>query len=161
MRVLPVPCARGEVPALPQFRDFLDRFKPAPAPGAASRVGVAGDRSRESARELGPVLALLAATHADCERIVAAAGETARQLAEQAQQQAAAIAAEAQRRADAARAAAAAEVSAAAQEQASKVIEDARRQARSWRRPDDQQVSSLIGAAVGLVTVLPNGNLAR
>jgi hypothetical protein len=146
--------------ALPQFRDFLDRFRPAPAPGAASRVAVAADRARQLSDELQPVLALLAATHAECERVVAAAHREARQLEDQAHQQVAATRAEAQRRAEAARATAAEEVIAAARERAGKAVDDALRRARSWRRANDQQVSELVGAAVELIMTLPDGSLA-
>jgi hypothetical protein len=50
---------------LPQARDFLNRFRPAGAPGAASRVAVPADRTAELASELVPVLALLAGTDAE------------------------------------------------------------------------------------------------
>ena len=146
---------------MPQFRDFLDRFRPAPAPGAASRVGVAADRTRELMAELDPVLALLAATHADCERIIAVARQEARGIADQAQQQAIAATAEAQRRAEAASAAAADRLVAAAREQARRAVGEARQRAQAPRRATDEQISELIGTAVRLVRTLPDMSLVR
>jgi hypothetical protein len=51
---------------VPDLRDFLSRFRPAGAPGAAL-AGVPADRRRELEAEVGPVLALLAGTQAECE----------------------------------------------------------------------------------------------
>jgi len=138
-----------------QFRDFLARFRPAGSPGAASRVGVAVDRARELSGELEPVLALLAASHAECERIVAEAGQDARQIMEEAREHAAAAEAEAGRRAAAARAAAAEEALATARDQASRAVQDAARHERQQRGAAEQQVSELVRVAVGLVRALP------
>ncbi len=146
---------------MPQFRDFLDRFRPAPAPGAASRLGVASDRARDLSDELQPVLALLMATHAECERIIASAHRDALQIAGEAQQQAAAIAGEAQRTAEAARAAAADQVLSEARAQANTGTDDARQRAQSWPQASDQQVSALVGAALELVVTLPHESLAE
>lgn len=66
---------------MPQARDFLDRFRPAGAPGAASRAAVPADRTAELASELVPVLALLAGTDAECDRIITAARRDAEQTA--------------------------------------------------------------------------------
>jgi len=140
---------------LPQFRDFLARFRPAGSPGAASRVGVAADRVRELSAELEPVLALLAPAHAECERILAGAGADARRIMGEAREHAAAVATAAQRRAEAVRAAAAEEVLAAARDQASALIQDAAQRAQEPRRDDERQVSDLIATAVGLVKALP------
>ena len=54
-------------------RAFLDRFRPAGAPGAAGGAGVPADLAREPGAGVGPVLALLDNTHAECERLIAAA----------------------------------------------------------------------------------------
>jgi hypothetical protein len=140
---------------LPQFRDFLARFRPAGSPGAASRVGVAADRAREVSTELEPVLALLAATHAECARIITEAGQDARQLEEEAREQAAVAAAEARRRAAVARAAAADEVLAAARHQAATAARDAAREAQHPRGGTDQRIDELVDAAVELVRRLP------
>ncbi len=44
---------------MPQWRNFLDRFRPAGTPGAAGRPGIPADRSADAAAELTAVLALL------------------------------------------------------------------------------------------------------
>ncbi|WP_330180126.1 hypothetical protein OHB26_27395 [Nocardia sp. NBC_01503] len=44
---------------MPQWRDFLDRFRPAGAPGAAAPRGVPADRAAELTAELTPLLARL------------------------------------------------------------------------------------------------------
>jgi flagellar biosynthesis/type III secretory pathway protein FliH len=140
---------------LPQFRDFLARFRPAGSPGAASRVGVAADRMHELSAELEPVLALLAPAHRECEQIIAGARSDARQIMDQAHEDAAAVGVQARRRADETRAAAAEEALAAARDRAAALIRDAGRRAQQQRRPTDQQVSELVATAVGLVRTLP------
>lgn len=140
---------------LPQFRDFLARLRPAGAPGAASRVGVAADRVRERSAELEPVLAMLAGAQAECAAIVAEARRDARRIAEKAQEQAAMASAEARRRAEAARAEAVAEVLAAARQQAARA---ARGATPRVRQPDDvteQRIEELVSAAVEMVRRLP------
>jgi F0F1-type ATP synthase membrane subunit b/b' len=140
---------------LPQFRDFLARFRPAGSPGAASRVGVAADRMRELSAELEPVLALLAPTHAECERIIAGARSDARQIMDEAREDAAAVSARARHRADGVRAATAEEALAAARDRVTALIRDAGRRAQQPRRATDRQVSELVATAVGLVKTLP------
>jgi len=44
---------------MPQWRDFLERFRPAGTPGAATPRGVPADRVAEAAAELAPLLSLL------------------------------------------------------------------------------------------------------
>src|SRR5512135_1507062 len=56
------------VAAMADLRDFLARFRPAGTPGAA-RAGVPADRPAELEAEVGPVLALLAGTDAECGRL--------------------------------------------------------------------------------------------
>jgi cell division septum initiation protein DivIVA len=146
---------------VPQLRGFLDRFRPAGAPGAAGRVGVPGDRARELAAELEPVLTTLADTDAECGRIVARAQHEARRIAEQARDQAAAIAADAQQRADAARNAAAERVLAAAQADARLAASVAAEQARQRPGVADWQVNELIAAAIDLVRSQPEGGGLR
>lgn len=140
---------------MPQFRDFLARFRPAGSPGAASRVGVAADRARELSAELAPVLALLAPTHRECKRIVAKAERDAGQIMQDARERAAAMAAEAGRRAEAVRAATAEETAAAARGEAGRAVRDAVRRAQQPRRDVEQQINELVSDAVGLVTTLP------
>jgi hypothetical protein len=52
-----------------QWRDFLGRFRPAAAPGAASPRGVPADRAAAAATELEPLFALLDDIDAEAERI--------------------------------------------------------------------------------------------
>jgi cell division septum initiation protein DivIVA len=145
-------------PELPQFRDFLARFRPAGSPGAASRVGVAADRMRELSAELEPVLALLAPAHAECERIIAGAKSDAQRIMDEAREDAAVVRAQARRRADEVRTAAAEEALAAARERATTLIRDAGRRAQQPRPATDRQVSELVATAVGLVRTLPRGS---
>lgn len=96
---------------MPDLRDFLTRFRPVGTPGAAMARGVPADRVAEREAELAPVLALLAETQQDAERVRRAADEQAERQRMRAREQADAIVTEAKRRAEAERAAAAARVS--------------------------------------------------
>ncbi|MGY2063099.1 hypothetical protein ACW9HQ_50115 [Nocardia gipuzkoensis] len=44
---------------MPRWGDFLDRFRPAGAPGAAGAAGIPADRATDAAMELTPVLTRL------------------------------------------------------------------------------------------------------
>ena len=132
-------------------RDFLDRFRPAGTPGAAGGAGVPADLGRELGAEIGPVLALLDDTHAECERIVAAARREAEQTAAAAQAETARIGEEAGRLARIARDDAAEEVLARARAEASAAETDAGRQAARIRRLAKRRLSGLVDAATGLV----------
>jgi hypothetical protein len=50
-------------------RTFLDRFRPAGAPGAPTAAAVPSDRAARVADELAPVFEALAATMAECDEI--------------------------------------------------------------------------------------------
>jgi hypothetical protein len=144
---------------LPQARDFLDRFRPAGAPGAASRAGVPADRAAELATELEPVLALLDGAYAECGRIIDAAQQDAEQIAEQDREEAAAIATEAKQRARAAQDAAVEHVLAAACAEAEEAVRSAA--ARADRRRAafaDGRADRLATLAVGLLRARPTGN---
>lgn len=52
-----------------QWRDFLGRFRPAGAPGAASPRGVPTDRAAAAAAELEPLFALLDEINAEVDRV--------------------------------------------------------------------------------------------
>jgi F0F1-type ATP synthase membrane subunit b/b' len=101
---------------MPQLRDFLDRFRPAGAPGAAARARGPVDRARELAAEVVPVLTLLDDTRAECEQIVARARRDAAAIMAEARAEAAAISADGDQRAQAVRDEAARQVTAAEQE---------------------------------------------
>ena len=92
---------------MPQWRDFLERFRPAGTPGAAAQGGVPADRTAEMATELEPVFMLLDDVHAAAARIIRRAGEQADEIRQDAGRQAAEIVARAQAQAGTARAEAA------------------------------------------------------
>ncbi len=135
---------------MPQLRDFLSRFRPAGAPGAA-RAGVPADRSRDLAEEVGPVLALLAGTDAACGQIVARARRDAERVTAGAKAEAAAITADAGRRAAAARDEAARQVMAAARDEAARAVEAARQQAAQTRERAAQRMPALVGRTVDTI----------
>lgn len=132
--------------------DFLSRFKPAAAPGSASRAGVPADRAAQLAAELDPVLGMLRPTRERCATIAAEGEQEAARIARQAADRVAAIAAEGAERAAAARDAAAGEVVSAAQAHAAAEFSAAVQSARSRPMPDEADVAALIRLAVGLVT---------
>jgi len=132
---------------VPDLRDFLSRFRPAGAPGAA-RAGVPADRRSELAAEVGPVLALLTGTQAECERIVAQAGRDAAQLTAEATTEAAAIAADAEPRAAGGREEAAGRVMTAARDEAATAVRDAERQAAGISELAGRRMPALVGRAV-------------
>lgn len=87
-------------------RDFLQRFRPAGAPGAAARSGVPADRVAELEAELAPVFVALAATEAEAAALRQEAAEEADQIRADAKRAADATVTEARMRADAVRQAA-------------------------------------------------------
>jgi hypothetical protein len=134
-----------------QARDFLDRFRPAGAPGPAARAGVPADRAAELAAEVEPVLALLDGTYAECQQIIAAARQEADRITAEAQAHVAAIGQEAGRQARTARDQAAAEVLTQARVQAQAATADASRQALQISRLAGRRLPVLVAAAAGLV----------
>lgn len=139
---------------MPQLGDFLSRFRPAGAPGAASRVGVPADRAAELADELGPVLALLDDTQAECARKVAEARQEAERIAAAARAEADRIIADAAGRAETARAQAAAQVLDAARTDGAAAERAAAERARERPRPSEDDVRALIQAAIELVRAM-------
>lgn len=133
---------------MPQLRDFLDRFRPAGAPGAAARAGVPVDRAGELAEEVVPVLTLLDDTQAECERIVARARRDAGAIIARARVEAAAIGADGDQRARAVRAEAARQVAAAAAAAAAAMVADAEQEAVRIRARGGQRMPGLVGAAL-------------
>ena len=138
---------------MPDLRDFLSRFRPAGAPGAA-RAGVPADRRRELEAEVAPVLALLAGTQAEGERIIAQARQDAGQLAGEAAAEAAAIAADAGRRAAAARENAARQIEAAARDEAATARRDAEHQAAATRELAARRMPAMADRAVDAIRQL-------
>jgi hypothetical protein len=93
---------------MPQWRDFLERFRPAGTPGAAAQGGVPADRIADTAAELEPVFMMLDDVQAEAARILRCAVEHADAIRQDAGRQAAEMVSEAQAQAEAARADAAA-----------------------------------------------------
>ncbi len=93
---------------MPQWRDFLERFRPAGTPGAAAQGGVPADRIADTAAELEPVFMMLDDAQAEAARIRRCAVEHADAIRQDAGRQAAEIVAEARAQAEVARAEAAA-----------------------------------------------------
>lgn len=92
---------------MPQWRDFLERFRPAGTPGAAAQGGVPADRTADTASELEPVFLMLDDVQAEAARNLRRAAEQADEIRKDAGRQAAQIVAEAQAQAETARAEAA------------------------------------------------------
>lgn len=124
-----------------RVRDYLDRFRPAGAPGAASGAGVPADRRADLDVELRPVFAALTEVEQECARIREQADRRARARSDEAAERARTIVAGAASDARATRAAAAvsgrrqaagwiAEIGAAADREAEAV----QRRARAVRR---------------------------
>jgi len=139
---------------VPQLRDFLDRFRPAGAPGAIARAAVPSGRSRQVA-ELSPVLDLLGGTQAECEQVIAQAGRDAVRIVAEARAQAAAVAAEAERRARSVGDEAARQVVDAARADARQALDAAAQQAARERQLATQRIPALVSRAVDLVRALP------
>jgi vacuolar-type H+-ATPase subunit H len=139
---------------MPPLRDFLTRFRPAGSPGAAARAGVPVDRSGELESEVAPVLALLAGTEAQRERLVTEARREAEQIVATARSAAGAIAADAAQRAETVREQAAQQVLTAAREQAVRTVEEARQQAAQTRELARQRMPALVSRTVGTIRQL-------
>ncbi|HUY45429.1 MAG TPA: hypothetical protein VMV92_06845 [Streptosporangiaceae bacterium] len=143
---------------MPQLRDFLDRFRPAGAPGAAARAAVPVDRSSELEAELAPVLALLDGVDAECARIVAQARREAERITGAAREEAAAQLGDADRRARAAREQTVQEVMAAARAETVGAVASARREALRSRELAGQRIPALVSRAADLVRGLGTGD---
>jgi cell division septum initiation protein DivIVA len=139
---------------MPQLRDFLSRFRPAGAPGAAARVGVPADRSRELEAEVGPVLALLEDVDAECARILDQARRDADDVRAAALAQAAAITADGDRTAQGVREEAARQVLDEARNEASQAVETAQRQAARIRELARLRMPALADRAVAEIRQL-------
>lgn len=139
---------------MPQLRDFIHRFRPAGAPGAAGCAGVPADRARELAAEVVPVLTLLDDTRAECERIVARARRDATAIMAAARAEAAAISADGDQRARAVRDEAARQITAAAATAAAAMVADAEQEAVRIRARAGQRMPRLVGAALAEIRQL-------
>jgi vacuolar-type H+-ATPase subunit H len=115
---------------------------------------VPADRSRELESEVAPVLALLADTEAERERLIEQAGRDAEQTVAAARSAAAAIAADAAQRAETVREQAARQVMSVAREQAAGTVADARQQAAQIRELARQRMPALVSRVVGTIRQL-------
>ena len=131
------------------LRDFLSRFRPAGAPGAAARAGVPVDRKRELEAEVGPVLGLLDGTRAECESIIARARRDADGIVAGARSEAAAIEADGGRRAAAARDEAVRRLADAAAADAAAMVADAERRADLVRALAGRRIPAMASLAAG------------
>ncbi len=141
---------------MPQLRDFLDRFRPAGAPGAAARAraGVPADRSRELAAEVGPVLALLDEPTAEGAALVERARQDAASLLAAARAEAAAITANGARRARTVREEALQEAVGAAQAEAARMVADAQARAAQVQVLAEKRMPGLVERAVAEIRLL-------
>jgi hypothetical protein len=142
---------------VPQLRDFLSRFRPAGAPGAA-RAAVPADQHLRLETELGPVLTLLDGLDAECAQLVAAAERDAGEIIAAARADAAALAADAVRRAGDIRRQASSEVLAAARAQAADLTAGGARQAAQAGELARPRIPVLARQAVALVRNLAVGD---
>ncbi|WP_234367303.1 MULTISPECIES: hypothetical protein [Streptomyces] len=113
------------------LRDFLERFRPTAAPGAAV-TGVPADRTAERAAELEPTLTRLTAVQREAARIRAEADEAAEALRKDASLAAARIVADAREQAPEVR-----------RQAAVPVLREARRQADVLRTAGDQAAAAV------------------
>jgi len=138
---------------VPSLRDFLRRFRPAGAPGAA-RAAVPVDQRRRRELELTPVLMQLDGLATECAQLVTAAQRDADQIIAAARSDAAAMAADAARQATDARRLSAAAVLDTARAQAADLMAEAGRQAAQARELARRRTPVLAGRAAALVREL-------
>ncbi|GLY85181.1 hypothetical protein [Actinoallomurus iriomotensis] len=136
---------------MPTLRDFLRRWRPAVAPGAAARTGVPADRPAGPAEELMAVFRALEPVHAECRAIGDAARHDASAETARARERAEAIVAEARAAAPARQREAMAEARARSAAENAAVITEAERQADDIRRLAAERMPEMIDKAVGLL----------
>jgi vacuolar-type H+-ATPase subunit H len=139
---------------MPPLRDFLTRFRPAGSPGAAEHAGALAERPSELESEVAPVLALLADTEAERERLITQARHDAEQIVADAQAAAAMMAADAAQRAAMLREQAARQAMTAAREQAARAMWDARQHAAQTQELAGQRMPALVSRVVGRIRQL-------
>lgn len=130
-------------------RGLLERFRPAAPPGAAGRVGVPQDATEDTA--LLAVLASLAPTLAEAERIRADARDRRRALREDAVVRASAIAARARVEAAEQRAVEAARVHVAGEREGRRLADQAAREADAIRAEGRRRTPDLVAEVVATV----------
>src|SRR5690348_5429884 len=95
MRPCPHEARGGDHVSMPVLRDFLRRWRPSAAPGAAARTGVPDDRPVTAADELAGVFGALEPARARCDALENAARRDADRTVARARERAEAIVAEA------------------------------------------------------------------
>lgn len=136
---------------MPSTRDLLQRFRPAPTPGAATAAGVPVDRRDERAQELACVFDELAATTAEAQRLRRAAEAEADRRRDQAEQDATARIATARLGSDPVRAQAVAEARQRLEVSAGENDAAAEQRAREIEHEADRTRSEDVAAVVASV----------
>jgi vacuolar-type H+-ATPase subunit H len=127
---------------MPRARDFLDRFRPVAAPGAATELGVPADRVAEASAELAAVFGAFVEVEAEVQRIRREADQQATARVAAATATAEAVVADGRRRAEEERLAVAAEAARRSEREAAEALAAAERDAAavtagaSARMPD-------------------------
>lgn len=145
---------------MPRLRNFLERFRPAGAPGSMA-VGVPVDRGTALAAELEPVFALLGAVEDECRLIVERAEAEAEAVRGEAEERAAAIVAAARAGAAAERAAEAARVKSATVRDLESEIASAGERARRVRDTAAERLPRLVERAISAVGAPLSGGTVR
>jgi cell division septum initiation protein DivIVA len=135
---------------VPKVRDFLDRFRPAGTPGAASSVGVPADRRADAEQELAPVFAALEDVERECAELRVRAERDAQRQIAQAQRMAGALVARARAGSAAERAAAAADARGRAAAETDRILAQARQTAGDARAQAQRRLPELVDRAVEL-----------
>lgn len=142
---------------MPQLRDFLSRFRPAGAPGAA-RAAVPADHDLQLAQELEPILTLLDDPHRECAQIIAAARHDAEQILAAARADAAALAAATRRDTAATRRQTVERELAAARATVTDILTSAERQAAQVRELASRRMPAMVQRSVALIRDLPEAD---
>ncbi len=136
---------------MPSVRDLLNRFRPAGAPGAATAVGVPGDRRDSVVAELEPVFAHLADVVRHCDELRREAAAAAADREAAAAERGRVIAASARADSAADRASTAATLRAEAADAARRALARAEGEARQVRHDGDARRVGLVARAIDLV----------
>ena len=139
-------------------RDFLQRFRPAGAPGNPAAAAVPADRARDLAAELEPVFSMLAGAQAESAIIVSEADRDAAVVRGNARRRADDMVASARQRAQAVRADAAAAVLARAEANADAALRAAEQDAQAIGERAARQMPEFVSRAVRAVLALAGDN---
>ncbi|QBJ96278.1 hypothetical protein ERC79_10095 [Rhodococcus sp. ABRD24] len=143
---------------MPRSRDLLQRFRPVGTPGAAAVTGVPADRVAELSAELEPILALLAETTDEAQRIRDDAERDAAQRRRAAEEWARDRVESARRRVESERAAAAARVTERAGGESAATLAAAEQEADAVRNRGRARVPGFVDRIVASVRADLSGN---